>query len=46
MSNILWLTDGQMERLKSFFPKSDGKPRVDARWVLSGMIFIDRNGLR
>ncbi|MCA3520980.1 MAG: IS5/IS1182 family transposase, partial [Rhodobacter sp.] len=28
MSNLFWLTDEQMERLKPFFPKSHGKPRV------------------
>ena len=36
MSNLCWLTDAQMERLKPFFPKSHGKPRVDDRRVLSG----------
>lgn len=46
MSNLYRLTDAQMERLKPFFPKSHGKPRVDDRRVLSGMIFISRNGLR
>jgi transposase len=46
MSNLFWLTDAQMERLKPFFPKSHGKPRVDDRRVLSGMIFVNRNGLR
>ena len=35
-----------MERLKPFLPKSHGKPRVDDRRVLGGMIFINRNGLR
>ena len=35
MSNLYWLTDAQMERLKPFFPKSHGKPRVDDRRVLS-----------
>ena len=35
-----------MERLKPFFPKSHGKPRVDDRRVLSGIIFVNRNGLR
>ena len=35
-----------MPRLRPFFPKSHGKPRVDNRRVLSGIIFIDRNGLR
>jgi len=33
-------------RLEPFFPKSHGKPRVDDRRVLSGIIFINRNGLR
>ena len=46
MSNLFWLTDEQMERLRPFFPKSHGKPRVDDRRVLSGIIFINRNGLR
>ena len=46
MSDLFWLTDEQMERLKPFFPKSHGKPRVDDKRVLSGIIFINRNGLR
>ena len=46
MSNLFWLTDAQMERLKPFFPTSHGKPRVDDRRVLSGIIFSNRNGLR
>ena len=46
MSNLFWLTDAQMVRLEPFFPKSHGKPRVDGRRVLSGIIFINRNGLR
>ncbi len=46
MSNLYWLTEAQIERLKPFFPKSHGKPRVDDRRVLSGIIFINRNGLR
>ena len=46
MSNLFWLTEAQMERLRPFFPKSHGKPRVDDRRVLSGIIFINRNGLR
>ena len=28
MSDLFWLTDEQMERLRPFFPKSHGKPRV------------------
>jgi len=42
----IWLKDEQVERLRPFFPKSHGKPRVDDRRVLSGIIFINRNGLR
>ena len=29
-----------------FFPRSHGRPRVDDRRVLSGIIFVNRNGLR
>ena len=43
---VLSLSDEQMARLAPFFPKSHGKPRVDDRRVLSGIIFINRNGLR
>jgi transposase len=46
MSDLFWLTDAQMSRLTPFFPKSHGKPRVDDRRVLSGIIFINRNWLR
>jgi len=46
MSNLFWLTDEKMARLQPFFPKSHGRPRVDDRRVLSGIIFINRNGLR
>ncbi len=46
MSSLFWLTDAQMARLRPFIPKSHGKPRVDDRQVLSGIIFLNRNGLR
>ncbi|MFC0509871.1 transposase, partial [Asaia spathodeae] len=46
MSDLFWLTGEQMERLRPFFPKSHGKPPVDDRRVLSGTIFVNRNGLR
>lgn len=46
MSDLYWLTDEQMARLEVYFPKSHGRPRVDDRRVLSGIIFVNRNGLR
>lgn len=35
-----------MERLRPFFPKGHGKPRMDHRWMLSGTVFVNCNGLR
>ena len=35
-----------MVRIRPFFPKSRGRPRVEGKRVLSGIIFINRNGLR
>ena len=46
MSNLFWLSEAQVAQLQPFFPKSHGMPRVDDRRVLSGIIFITRNGLR
>jgi transposase len=46
MINLFWLTEAQLDRLRPFFPKSHGRPRVDDLRVLSGMIFINRHGLR
>lgn len=46
MSNLFWLSDEQLAQLEPFFPKSHGRPRVDDRRVLGGIIFINRNGLR
>ena len=46
MSDLYWLTDEQMERLRPHFPKSHGMPRVDDRRMLSGIIFVNPNGLR
>ena len=35
-----------MRRLRTYFPMSRGRARVDERRVLRGIIFINRNGLR
>ena len=46
MSNLYWLSEDQMGWLQPYFPMSRGRARVDDRRVLSGIIFINRNGLR
>ena len=46
MRELYWLTDEHMALLQPLFPKNHGKPRVDDRRVLSGIIFFNRNGLR
>ncbi len=45
ISDLFWLTDEQIERLRPFFPKSRSKPRMDNRRVLRGIVFVDKNGL-
>jgi transposase len=40
------VTEAEIDRIRPFFPKSHGRPRVDDRRVLSGIIFVNRNGLR
>jgi transposase len=46
MSYLYWLSEDQIARLRPYFSKSHGVPRVDDRCVLSNIIFINRNGLR
>jgi len=46
MMGRFWLTHEQVERLRPHFPKARGKPRVDDRRVLSGILHVLRNGLR
>ena len=35
-----------MRRIEPYFPLSHGVPRVDDRRIISGIIFVIRNGLR
>jgi len=35
-----------MRRIEPYFPLSHGVPRVDDRRVLSGIVFVIKNGLR
>ena len=46
MTEMILLSDAQMARISPFFPLSHGIPRVDDRRVISGIIFVIRNGLR
>ena len=46
MSDLIWLSEAQMRRIEAHFPLSHGVPRVDDRRVISGIIFVIRNGLR
>ena len=46
MTEMILLSEAQMARISPFFPLSHGVPRVDDRRVVSGIIFVIRNGLR
>jgi transposase len=46
MSDLYWLSPAQMHRIEPYFPLSHGVARVDDRKVISGIIFVIRNGLR
>ena len=46
MSELWMLSGAQMRRIEPYFPLSRGMPRVDDRRVISGIIFVIRNGLR
>ena len=46
MSDLLLLSRGQMRRIEPFFPRSRGLPRVDDRRVVSGIVYVIRNGLQ
>ena len=46
MSDHYWLSETQLDRLKPFFPRSHGVPRVDDRRVLSGIIHVLNRGLQ
>jgi len=46
MDDLLLLSEAQMRRIEPCFPLSHGIARVDDRRVLSGILFVIRNGLR
>jgi transposase len=46
MDGLFWLSPGQLNRIKPCFPLSHGVPRADDRKVVSGIIYVIRNGLQ
>ncbi len=40
------LSERQMARISPYFPLSHGVPRVDDRRVVSGIVYVIRNGLQ
>lgn len=46
MSDLFLLSPAQMQRIEPFFPLSHGIPRVDDRRVVSGIVYVIRNGLQ
>src|SRR5450631_2557007 len=46
MDDLFLLSEAQMRRIKPYFPLSHGIVRVDDRRVVSGIVFVIRNGLR
>jgi putative transposase len=46
MTDLFWLSQDQLDRIKPHFPLSHGVPRVDDVRVISGIVFVLKNGLR
>ena len=46
MPDLFLLSRVQMRRIERFFPRPRGLPRVDDRRVISGIVYVIRNGLQ
>ena len=46
MNQLFYLSAEQLERIKPFFPRSHGIPRVDDLKVISGIIYVIKHGLQ
>ncbi len=46
MSDLFLLSERQMARISPYFPLSHGVPRVEDRRVVSGIVYVIRNGLQ
>ena len=45
MAELFLLSERQMARIAPYFPLAHGVPRVDDRRVVSGIVYVIRNGL-
>lgn len=46
MSELFLLSPSRMSKIKPFFPRSHGVPRVDDRRVISGIVYVLKHGLQ
>ena len=46
MIRLFLLSERQMARICPYFPLSHGVPRVDDRRVVSGIVYVIKNGLQ
>lgn len=46
MSELFLLSEDQLKRIQRYFPYPHGKPRVDDRRVISGIVHVLKRGLQ
>jgi putative transposase len=46
LSDLIWLTEAQIRKIKPYFPLSHGVHRVDGRRIISDIIFVIQVVLR
>ena len=46
MKELFYLSQEQIDRIKCYFPRSHGIPRVDDRRIVSGIIYVIKQGLQ
>lgn len=46
MKELFYLSHEQIARIKHYFPRSHGVPRVDDRRIVSGIIHVIKHGLQ
>ncbi len=46
MGDLFLLSERQMARISPYFPLAHGVPQVDDRRVVSGIVYVIRNGLQ